>query len=70
MHLYGENLRMFIFSITVQAKIIILVRNVKPNATLVYIKYIKLTCDLLSKATHLDRHTPILHRFLRKHWAV
>ena len=33
--LYGENLKMLIFFITVQAEIIILVRNVKPNETLV-----------------------------------
>ena len=56
MHLYGENLKMFIL-----AEIIILVRNVKPNESLVLyeVPNVKLTCDLLSKATDLDRHTPI-----------
>ena len=47
-----------------------LARNVKPNETMViYLPNVKLTCDLLSKTTHLDCHKPIyLNTFLRNHW--
>ena len=40
---------------------------VKPIETMVnLVPNVKLTCDLLSKATHLDRHTPISTSFSQK----
>ena len=54
MHLYGENLKMLIFYN--RAEFII----VKPIEAMVYkVPNVKLTCDLLSKATHFDCHIPI-----------
>ena len=49
MHLFGKNLEMFIF-----------LELFRPNETMVLYK---LTCDLLSKATHLDCHIPFLNIF-------
>ena len=61
MHLYGENLKMFNFYNWAELIIVKLIE------TMVYeVPNVKLTCDLLSKATHLDCQIPILTSFSQK----
>ena len=57
MHLFGENLKNVHFSITVQAEFI--VDKLNETMVLYIVPNVKLTRDLLSKATHLGCHSPI-----------